>query len=82
MSEYSPFDMQIGGGGEYSLFTLNSTIIICSEADWGKTVTSLVRWLAAAERAYQKYKLCHGSKLVEKKGSPINRDTLEAEEKG
>lgn len=56
--------------------TWNSTIIMCKAADRGKTVTSLARCSVTAVLAYQKYRLCHGNKLVVKNGSPTRTEIL------
>lgn len=59
--------------------TLNSTTTTCSEAAWGITTAPGPRCWSTAVRTYQKYRLCHGSRLVVKKGSPRRRETCRSE---
>lgn len=62
--------------------TLNSTTTACSEAVWGITTAPGPRCWSTAVRTYQKYRLCHGSRLVVKNGSPRRREIWQSEREG
>ena len=60
--------------------TWNSTTTACSEAAWGITTAPGPRCGSTAVRTYQKYRLCHGNRLVVKNGSPRRTETWRAEQ--
>lgn len=60
--------------------TLNSTTRAYSEAAWGITTAPGPRCWSTAVRTYQKNRLCHGSRLVVKNGSPRRRETWRPEQ--